>query len=82
MSNGRILPSSPIVYPKNERNFVFDQLDKGWTRRILGKGEIRKEMEPELAGPPQFDHRCANQAENRPIKNKKSRWLLANEITF
>ena len=82
MSDGRILPSSPIVYPKNERNFVFDQLDKGRTRRILGIRESRKKMEPELAAAPQSDHSCANEIENRPIKNKKSRWLLANEITF
>ena len=73
---------NPVALPKNERNFVFDQLDMGRTRRILRIREIRKEMEPVLAGPPQISHRCANQAENRPIKNKKSRWLLANEITF
>ena len=47
-----------------------------------GSGEIRKESEPELAAAPQSDHRCANEIENRPIKNKKSRWQLANEITF
>ncbi len=39
-------------------------------------------MEPVLAAAPQSDHSCANEIENRPIKNKKSRWLLANEITF
>jgi hypothetical protein len=72
----------PLAYLKNEGNRVFNQLDMVWTRRILGISESRKETEPELAAAPQSDHSCANEIENRPIKNKKSRWLLANEITF
>jgi len=31
--NGRTLRIIPLNYPKNEKNFVFDQLDMGRTRR-------------------------------------------------
>jgi len=72
----------PLAYLKNAGTCTFDQLDMVWTRRTLGIGESRKEMEPELAAAPQSDHSCANEIVNRPIKNKKSRWQLANEITF
>jgi len=79
---GQTVSIALAAHTKNARNRVFDQLDMGWPRRNRGIGETRKEMEPELAVAPQSDHRCANEAESRPIKNKKSRWLLANEITF
>jgi len=74
--------SSRLTTPENAGTCTFDQWIRRWTRRIAGIGESRKETEPELAGLPQSDHRCANEVENRPIKNKKSRWQLANEITF
>jgi hypothetical protein len=80
--NGRTLRIIPLNYPKNAGTCTFDQWIRRWTRRIAGIGGIRKKMEPKLDAAPQSDHSCANEIEYRPIKNKKSRWLSANEITF